>query len=231
MIQRFAIKIGILVVAVIYWFYSRTWRVKHICRPRELDGQDGVICGHWHGDELLLVGVNCFSRMGVLSSWSRDGGWMAGLLTLLGYSVVRGSSSRGGAAGLKGLIDLVRKKNLHATLAVDGPRGPLYKVKPGIIKLAEGTRRPIILGCASAKYRYIFKRSWNQCFIPYPFSRCVVVYSQPIYLPDQMGNDEFESFRLLVEQKLLALKEEADHLFQRDFLISQSHLSGRSAVG
>src|SRR5690606_36476314 len=98
---------------------------------------------HWHGDELVLVGYYSFRRLAVLSSLSKDGTLMAKTLQLLGYEVFRGSSSKGGARGLIGLIRAV-KAGSQAALAVDGPKGPIYEVKPGIVDLAARTGMPIV---------------------------------------------------------------------------------------
>jgi lysophospholipid acyltransferase (LPLAT)-like uncharacterized protein len=57
------------------------------------------------------------------------------------------------------------------TIAVDGPRGPLYKVKEGITHLSEKTRAPIVPVKAHPKTAYIFRKSWSRTALPLPFSR------------------------------------------------------------
>ncbi len=104
---------------------------------------DVVFSGHWHGDELLLVSAFAGKKIAVMSSWSRDGTLMTLVLRWLGYKVSRGSSNKGGCAGLKGLVDAM-KGGGAASLAVDGPRGPLHRVKPGVLKLAQLTGCPIV---------------------------------------------------------------------------------------
>src|SRR5262245_36237552 len=113
-------------IAALYWFYSRFWRVVEVNRPIVAPGGKSFVCAHWHGDELLLVGRFNLRPMAVMGSRSRDGELMKRILEWFGFTVVRGSSTRGGAGGLKGLIDSVLKRNLHASLAVDGPRGPVF---------------------------------------------------------------------------------------------------------
>lgn len=140
---------------------------------------------------------------------------MRRVLGWLGFYIVRGSSTRGGAAGLKGLIDAVNKEGWSASLAVDGPRGPIYKVKPGILKLAQETGRPLILGAAAASRRFVFKKAWNRCYLPLPFSRCVIVYGEPILVPPALTEEAFENLRRDIEGNLLHLKEEAEAFFHR----------------
>jgi lysophospholipid acyltransferase (LPLAT)-like uncharacterized protein len=153
--------------------------------------------------------------MAIMASHSRDGELIRRMLTWLGYHVVRGSSTRGGAGGLKGLIDAVRKSGWNASLAVDGPRGPIYRVKPGILKLAQETQVPLVPGAAAASRRFIFKKAWNRCYLPLPFSRCAIVYGDPIWVPADATDEEFEALRQKLERTLWSLKEEAEALFQR----------------
>src|SRR5690606_37189324 len=126
----------------------------------------------------LLIGGHAREGMAVLSSKSADGALMGWVLEKLGYFVVRGSSSRGGAGGLKGLIDAVKRQRREASIAVDGPRGPIYQVKPGILKLAQATGCEIVPGASAASARYTFEQAWNRCYIPYPFARCVIYYGE-----------------------------------------------------
>lgn len=199
----------------LYWFISSTWRVKAIRPPERLLVRQPFIGAHWHGDELFLIRHFAFSQMAVLVSRSRDGEIQNHFLTRLGYQVVRGSSSRGAVGGLKGLIDRVRAAGVSASLAVDGPRGPVYQVKPGVLKLAQQTGLPIIPGAASAEWRFVFKKAWNKAYLPLPFSKCVVVYGAPMPVPENITEEAFLTFQRQLEEKMLSLKEEAESYFSR----------------
>ena len=208
MIRRFSENLLLTLLTISYWVYSKFWRMEHIRKPAR---QGSRLWAHWHGDELVLVMEFARRGMAVMSSRSRDGERMKWVLELLGYHVVRGSSSRGGAAGLKGLIDAVRKEGLEASLAVDGPRGPRNVVKPGIVKLAQETGRDLVPGAAAASRKFVFKNSWNQCYVPFPFSRCVVVYGNPVHVPTTATEEEREAIRLKLETTLTLLKAEAEN--------------------
>jgi lysophospholipid acyltransferase (LPLAT)-like uncharacterized protein len=160
--------------------------------------------------------------MAIMASQSRDGELMKRVLTLFGFRVVRGSSTRGGAAGLKGLLDLMKKEKVHVSLAVDGPRGPIYKVKPGIFKLAQQTGLPIIPGVAAASQRFIFKKAWNRCYLPMPFSRCRVLYGEPILVSKDASAEELESLKKLLESRLNVLKAKAESYFGLAFSASEA---------
>lgn len=173
-------------LAPIIWLFSRTWRI-HESGPAEVLARfvnrrgpsDPCLYAHWHGDELVLVPYYSYRKLAVLSSLSKDGTLMARTLELLGYQVFRGSSSKGGARGLIGLIRAV-KEGSQAALAVDGPRGPIYEVKPGIVELANRTGMPIVpLRCRASRAWYI-PRAWNHSYVPKLFARVEVEYGEPL---------------------------------------------------
>jgi lysophospholipid acyltransferase (LPLAT)-like uncharacterized protein len=199
--------------------------MSHVRHPQIPAGKS-VLYAHWHGDELLLISAYRHSRMAIMASRSKDGELQTRFLQGLGYHVVRGSSSRGGAGGLKGLVDAVTKEGWNASLAVDGPRGPVYQVKGGIVKLAQVTGCEIIPGAAAASRRLVFKKAWNKAFLPLPFSKCVVVYCESIKVPKEADDAELERLRLRLEGDLISLKVEAEKIFHRSF-----DKTGCSAVG
>jgi lysophospholipid acyltransferase (LPLAT)-like uncharacterized protein len=170
-------------IAPIYTLLKFTWRIEEKGPPEVLEKYVGkgepCIYAHWHGDELVLIGYYSFRRLAVLSSLSKDGSIMAKALTLMGYKVFRGSSSRGGARGLLGMIQAVRD-GYQSSLAVDGPKGPIYEVKPGVVKLAVKTGQPIVPVRTRAERAWYIPRAWNKSYVPKPFTRVMVEYSEPI---------------------------------------------------
>lgn len=176
-------------IAPLYWLFAITWRIRELGPPEVLEKfvrrsgpSQPCLYAHWHGDELVLIGYYRFRNLVVLASLSKDGSLMAKTLELLGYQVFRGSSSKGGAKGLIGMIKAV-KKGHQAALAVDGPKGPLHEVKPGIVELAIRSGQPIVpLRCRAERAWYI-PRAWNHSYLPKPFSRIEVEYGSPLFIP------------------------------------------------
>lgn len=205
-IKTFAFVLGVeaLLRAARYF-----WRVELVGEPP--DDKGPYLFAHWHGDELLLVPVYAGRGYAVMASRSQDGQAMAHLLSRLGYFVVRGSSSRGGAGGLKGLIDAVRQGGKTAAIAVDGPRGPVFQAKPGILLLAQATGLPVQPAAAFAQHRWSFG-GWNRGFLPKPFSKCVVVYGDPIEVPPDATEDDRWILRARLENQLFELKKKAEAL-------------------
>jgi lysophospholipid acyltransferase (LPLAT)-like uncharacterized protein len=205
-------------IAGLYAFFSALWRIRELGRADLRAQGEAKIYAHWHGDELLMMKMGQFRNMAVMASRSKDGELMKWVLTLLGFKVVRGSSSKGGAGGLKGLLDAVMKKGCHTSLAVDGPRGPIYEVKPGILAIAQKTGKPIVPTVGAAQRRFLFKKAWNQCYLPLPFSKCVVIYGDPISVSENANEEELEKLRSVLKTNLIELKAKAEEMCDRKFL-------------
>ena len=141
-------------------------------RARERQGRPFILA-FWHRHMLLMRYAYRGSRMNVLSSRSRDGELMVRVLGRLGVRASRGSSSRGGAAGLR---DLIRQARAGWDLGItpDGPRGPARVVQPGIVHAAAATGLPVI-PVALAAHRQRELRTWDRTVVPLPFSRVEIV--------------------------------------------------------
>ncbi|MBW2083032.1 MAG: DUF374 domain-containing protein [Deltaproteobacteria bacterium] len=105
----------------------------------------------------------------VMVSQSRDGEYGASLVSLFGFSSVRGSSTRGGSEALKDLTELVIK-GAWGGIVVDGPLGPPREPKIGAIVLAKKSRAPL-MGVSWGADRCWVLNSWDRFLIPKPFAR------------------------------------------------------------
>jgi len=170
---------------LLYWIYSAlklTWRI-HIIESASLkkaiEENRPMVFAHWHGDELGILHLLPKYRAAVMTSTSKDGELMNRIVHLFGSKSARGSSTRGGAAALKGIIRLARE-GWRPSVAVDGPKGPLHKVKPGVFeisKLIKGEIFPLAVACDR---KYVFEKAWNKTFLPLPFARVVVVWGESL---------------------------------------------------
>ncbi|MBN1847545.1 MAG: DUF374 domain-containing protein [Deltaproteobacteria bacterium] len=176
-----------LIVFIIYRLYSWTFRYRYLYESKEqLDvafedinskvprpGQN-FIYAFWHQDELSLI--PCFANKGIVAmvSYSKDGTIMDTALRLMGYGTVRGSSKRKGVSGFLSAYKMV-KKGYKFTSATDGPRGPIFKVKEGIIRMSEKSRRPIFPLRAFPHHYHCFEKAWNKAKLPMPFTKIDIV--------------------------------------------------------
>ncbi len=149
-----------------------------------------VLHALWHQRMVLGILRHPRSHTVTMASRSRDGGVIAGFLNLWGFVSVRGSSSRGGGAAMRAMVDMLRGTTRWAALTPDGPRGPARRSKPGIAWLAREVGGSI-LPTGTSSTRPCFLRSWDRFLVPLPFSRCVVVF-EPAFDPKPgESEDEF----------------------------------------
>jgi lysophospholipid acyltransferase (LPLAT)-like uncharacterized protein len=145
-----------------------------------------ILFALWHGRMFLSIQAHRREGIVTMASRSKDGDVIAGWLERNGYSVVRGSSSRGGSQALREMVRRVRAGRA-AALTVDGPTGPPRIVQPGIVQLARLTGG-WILPITSSSARPRFLASWDRYLLPMPFSRNVVLYGQPFPIPADTGD-------------------------------------------
>ena len=147
----------------------------------------------------------------VLISRSFDGELIARTIELLGFRTVRGSSTRSGASGLLALAKAV-EGGYPAVFTADGPRGPLYKVKPGAVKLAQLTGYAIGSFYALPERAWVL-RSWDSFMIPKPFSRVAVSWGRHVDVPQTDDPEVLETKRLEVEATLERVRLNAERHF------------------
>jgi len=143
----------------------------------------------WHRHLLLMRYAYRGSRMTVLVSRSRDGELISRVMAWLGVETSRGSSSRGGAMGLR---DLLRRAREGSDIAVtpDGPRGPLRKVQPGVVLAAAASGMPLVpVAIAATRARTL--SSWDRMLVPLPGSRVEIVYGAPLQVPRTADPEEW----------------------------------------
>ena len=136
------------------------------------------ILAFWHRHLLLMPYAYRGRRISVLVSQSKDGELIARTVARLGIDSSRGSSSRGGIAGMRSLLRKAAE-GWDIAFTPDGPRGPLREVQPGVILAAAATGLPI-QPVAIAASRAKLLRSWDRFLVPLPFSKVHIVYGEPL---------------------------------------------------
>lgn len=137
-----------------------------------------LIFSHWHGSELCVVPLVSRYKIATMTSTSKDGQLIDFVIRRLGGATSRGSSTRGGVGALKGLIRLMGR-GYQASMAVDGPKGPLHEVKAGVFELSRLAQAKIVPVGAACDRAIFFHRSWNKAFLPKPFARVIVKFEEP----------------------------------------------------
>lgn len=151
------------------------------------DGKGGLFLP-WHGVTMLPI-YYC-RHMGFYSivSVSKDGELQNKLLISRGFKTIRGSSAR---HGMRALLESIRRLKEGAVMAItpDGPKGPVKKVQPGTVHLAQRSGCPILpvgVACKPCKRLH----SWDSHMIPMPFAKALIVFGDPLYIAEDEDEKE-----------------------------------------
>lgn len=174
--------------------------------PKELKNRKRFIVAHFHQDEIVLIKTRMKSGFFIMTSTSIDGEMMTRFLELLGYHCTRGSSTRGGSRALIEMIHILKRSEHNAVLAVDGPRGPIYKVKDGVIMLSKQTAFPILPVGIKVSSFFCINSSWNKLIIPKPFSKVDIKFGEIIEPPTLEDENSYSKTRIRLEKELKKLK-------------------------
>ncbi|MBI4371168.1 MAG: lysophospholipid acyltransferase family protein [Elusimicrobia bacterium] len=163
---------------------GRTTRLS--VRGREIPGRlraEGrrFIYAFWHQRQAFFTWTHRGAGAAVLVSRSRDGDLIAETMRLSRIGAVRGSSSRGGAAAGRALVEALAS-GLDVGITPDGPRGPAREVKEGILRVAQISGAPIVPIANAVSRKIVFRKSWDQFQAPLPFGRAVVIYGEPLHV-------------------------------------------------
>lgn len=183
---------------------GRTLRFRregHALLLETLKSKSPVIVFGWH--ELLLLATCDLAHHGatVMISQSRDGDRVTRIAESVGFRVVRGSSSRGGARALLQLVRLLEAGGFVCHL-MDGPRGPRRELKPGLLLMAQrsgATLFPLVYGVGW----HVRVASWDRHLIPLPFSRVIARFLPPRCVRADLDAASLEALQHDLERELL----------------------------
>ncbi len=156
--------------------------------------QRPVIVCIWHNRILGAVlgdyRANLRKRipLSVLTSASKDGGWLAAIAGRFRMGAVRGSSSRRGAAAV---LEISRHLGGGGDIAItpDGPRGPNYSIAPGILYLARHAGVSILPMEVQISSYWKIGKKWDALWIPKPFSRITVTFHKALEIVNSVEEE------------------------------------------
>ena len=192
-----------------------TWKVRRFgfdpFGQRQQGGSGRYIVSLWHCNLLPLSYVHRNEGATVLVSRHGDGELIVRILLRLGFQVARGSTTRGGAAGLRELVRVARAGEGDLSLTPDGPKGPPRKAQPGVVYLSALSGLPILplaLVCDRA-WRF---NSWDRFVVPKPFARIAVVAGRPIAVSRDSLEASLPSLLAAFEKEMETAEQEASRL-------------------
>lgn len=168
----------------------------------------------WHANQFLVHGLEDKANTSILVSNSIDGEVIARAVEKWGFKVVRGS------AGKKGAVEstmqmLTRLKNGECVgIMVDGPHGPLHKVKNGAVKLAQMSGAPIVPAhWYSPQKTFINLPSWDKMTTPLGDCKILNLYGEPIYVNENATDEELSEAKENIRTQLLNLEAKAPEIY------------------
>jgi lysophospholipid acyltransferase (LPLAT)-like uncharacterized protein len=218
--QRLALAVVPALTALLIRLLGLTLRYEDVAEPGVTPGYllpGPAVYAFWHRSLLTCAHRFRGMKIAILISPSFDGELIARTVKLLGFTPVRGSSSRDGVAGLR-RMQQAYADGYRCAFTSDGPRGPVYIAKPGAAQLANSVEQPTAaagpdsvgrkgtwLGSFYALPSHAWQlRSWDRFLIPKPFSH--VVISWPALVP--AGQVTQETLQAALD-RAVALAEEA----------------------
>ena len=169
----------------------------------------------WHKNQFLVHGIEDKAHLSIQISTSLDGEIIARIVERMGFKVVRGSAERRGA--VQSTMQMITRLNEGESVAmmVDGPRGPLHKVKSGVVKLAQKTGAPIIPAhWYSPQKTFITLPSWDKMRTPFGDCKILNLYGDPIYVKPDATDEEILKVKEEIKNQLFALEAKAPELYK-----------------
>src|SRR5262245_15866429 len=166
----------------------------------------GAVFVCWHEVVLTPLVLRGHRKNLGMASEHGDAEVIAQAIRHLGWSVVRGSTTRG---GIVALMKMLHDKTRNLCLTPDGPRGPRRRMSSGPIFLASKLGVPLI--CFGCGYHRPWRmRSWDRFAVPRPFSRARILFGPPLCVPANLERDALEDYRAWFDSLLNWLTEEAE---------------------
>ena len=205
-------KWGTRPVGHVVWFFitcvCATLRKRVILKGNagEILGKKQCIIALWHNRTFTLCYVYRYCvdskvPMSMLTSASKDGALLSTVAGDYGMRTVRGSSHRRGAVGFR---DMLRELNEGCCMCItpDGPKGPRYKSRAGVIRLASVSGLPILPLCVDIPSCWRIKKAWDGFVIPKPFSRVNVLVREPLHVPSDIDEETQKEYMEKLDELL-----------------------------
>jgi len=198
---RVAIRLGTWLLRAL----GATWRVRVYGRQALLDrgaADQRVVFTLWHGQMLPILWAHRQPTAAMISE-HRDGEIIARIIGQLGFSAIRGSTSRGGARALLEAVHVL-KSGTDVAVTPDGPRGPRHSFAPGALLLGfrAGASLTPIVAHVDRKWQL---RSWDAFEIPKPFARVTIAYGTAVEINAESARAVAEQSGVFAERMLSEL--------------------------
>ena len=201
--RKIVYAIGLPLLRGVLWLLNRTYRVEKIIGSEVADriiadeGAAYIPC-YWHSQQLVFSNVlqdwiRRGFKAGFIISASVDGEVPARLAQSWGAEVIRGSAARTGTLVLRDARTMT-KRGVSVITTPDGPRGPAFDFKSGVVLMARIVNARLVPIGYAANRAWVLN-TWDRFMIPKPFAKIVITIGEPIEPPRGAALEEIESVR------------------------------------
>ena len=182
-----------------------------------LGGKATCAPAYWHQHHVLCSSqvrrwIQRGFRACFLISGSVDGEVPERIARAWGAEVIRGSANESGSLALRDQHAMM-KKGFSIVTTPDGPQGPKYELKTGVMVMARIGGVPIVpVACAAERAWYLDR--WDSFMVPKPFSRVAVAIGEPYNIPVGTPLNEIEPHRLNVQRAVMSLMQDCEDQLQ-----------------
>lgn len=212
--STFIIKCLSFVICAYAVFAGKTtkWTLKGVDEFLKNTQNTNMIFIGWHSRATMMPYFwNRFikKRLSALVSPHQDGQIIAHFLKRFGIKPINGSTNE---KARQGALEMMRELMDGANIFIspDGPRGPRMRLKKSPIYFAQKSGKPIYCVSFSSSNAIMFEKAWDKTLITLPFGKGSFFVSEPIYIPNDLTDEEFEQYRKKVEDIAIQQSVECD---------------------
>lgn len=208
----FQLTLSRLIAGYIWVVYRTTcWKYIGFENPTQYitESKSFLTC-FWHGNLTMLPYAWTFEKpFHMLISAHKDGQLISKTVHHLGVQTVKGSTGKGGTQALRDILNLFKSEG-YIGITPDGPRGPRHSISNGTITIAKLAKVDILPVTFSTKWGKTFK-SWDHFFLPFPFSKGVIIWGDPIKISNEYSQDEL---KVTIKKALMHLQNTAQKMLK-----------------
>ncbi len=200
-------------LALLMRAWAATWRTdaRELERlDRLVDAGDRVLAVFWHGKYFPLFAAARGRDAVVFTSRSFRGDVIAQICNRFGYRPCVIPGKRHGLDHIESALD---NGTRLAALALDGPLGPLHRVRSGAVRVARDLGFRIVPVSVMGHPQSVLTNRWDRHELPLPFASVKVRVGDPIDVPATVGDDDIDDWRALLQRRM-DLDEASDHFSQ-----------------
>ncbi|MFI4983730.1 MAG: lysophospholipid acyltransferase family protein [Rickettsiales bacterium] len=155
------------------------------------------LMSYWHGRIIFFPSFYTkYGKFGAIVSAHGDGQIVADVIESYGHQTARGSSRKNNVSAMRDTIRLLRQ-NVSIHLTPDGPKGPRFKIKGGVMELAKKFDIAVIPSCFSIT-RGKMLNTWDRFLLPMPFAKVLINIGKPVYATGVKDNEKLQ--KIMIDQ-------------------------------